>query len=474
MFRLIFTLLLILIINSNIYAQNFEWAGAFNGWEKVFGYSIAVDNDGNVLITGGFMGTVDFDPGVGVYDLTSNSEEDVFITKQDKDGNFLWVKCFGGISANGHPANSDVGRSIVADKDGNVYVCGAFENTVDFDPGPGIYNVTSAGGNEIFIIKLDSAGEFVWVKTINYGIAYSLNIGIDGNICVTGEFSSIVDFDPGSGVLNLDSSEGNTFVLKMDTSGNLIWAKNFNNKMGGAVYKRNSITTDLYGNVLITGGFYLTVDFDPGPGVYNLTGHGNAPNFDIYVLKLDKDGNFIWVKNMGGSANVASYSISTDKDGNLYTTGRLIGTVDFDPGLGVYILSSVNQYSDIFISKLDVNGNYVWAKQMGGDGDDRGWSVTTDKYGNIYTTGWFAIEGDFDPGPGVYTLRPSLVSQGFADIFISKLDTNGDFVWALGIGDTNGYSYEGYSIFVDKNTNVYLTGIFVEPGDFDPGPGLIY
>lgn len=473
------SILLLLVFNSWIgFSQKFEWAGAFNGWDKVFGYSVAVDQTGNVLTTGIFEGTVDFDPGPGVYNLSSNGQFDAYITKLDKDGKFLWAISFGGNSTSGISSYQDAGYSISTDKDGNVYVCGAFEYTVDFDPGPGVYNITFAGGNDLFILKLDPYGQFVWVKTFGsggYDVAFSLSFDIDQNIYILGLFSGILDFDPGPSFLNLDASTGRTFVLKMDTNGNTIWAKNFNTNYTQSFYSPfgNSIATDKNGNILITDSFYSTVDFDPGPGVYNLTGY-NGTGGDIYILKLDNNGNFVWAKKISISVGprLHSYAISCDNYGNVYVTGEFGSSTDFDPDTGIYNLTTSNTTLDIFISKLDANGNFVWAKQMGGANDDVGFSVTTDKFGNVYTTGKFDQEGDFDPGPGVYTLKPSpITTYCCGDMFVSKLDSNGDFVWAIGIGDTKGYWYLGQSVFIDKNINVYLTGRFYQPGDFDPGPG---
>ncbi len=170
MSRIILFYIALSFINNSLIAQNVEWGKTFGGNLGGnflnYGRSIAVDDDGNIYTTGSFEGTGDFDPGPGVYNLTSNSEYDVFISKLDRNGNFLWAKCFGGMSSNVSAPISDIGYGIVTDKDGNVYVCGAFENTVDFDPGSGVYNISSSGGEDIFILKLDASGNFIWVKTL--------------------------------------------------------------------------------------------------------------------------------------------------------------------------------------------------------------------------------------------------------------------------------------------------------------------
>src|SRR5690606_26678071 len=105
-----------------------------------------------------------------------------------------------------------------------------------------------------------------------------------------------------------------------------------------------------------------TVDFDPGNGVFNLT---SADFEDIFISKLDANGNFVWAKRIGGTGSDFGYAISIDNNGNIYTTGAFMGTADFDPGTGSYTMSS-SGFFDAFILKLDANGNFVWAKQFSG------------------------------------------------------------------------------------------------------------
>ncbi len=174
-----------------------------------------------------------------------------------------------------------------------------------------------------------------------------------------------------------------------------------------------SIAVDAAENVYTSGYFWLTADFDPGAGTFNLTPAGSA---DIFVSKLDASGNFVWAKNMGGTNFDRGTNIGVDNSGNVYTTGTFEGTSDFDPGAGVVNLTSAGN-NDIFISKLDASGNFVWAKRMGGTSSDGVSSIAIDSSGNIYTTGSFEGTADFDPGAGVV----NLTSVGNNDIFVSKL-----------------------------------------------------
>jgi len=177
------------------------------------GNSIALDAFGNVYTTGHFEGTADIDPGAGVFNLTSAGLYDIFISKLDASGNFAWAKAMGG-------AGYEYGLSIALDADGNVYTTGGFFSaTVDFDPGGGVLNLTSAGGYDIFISKLDASGNFAWAKAMGGTTrdqAGSIALDDSGNVYTTGYFHDTPDFDPGAGVFNLTSA-GNSdiFVHKM-------------------------------------------------------------------------------------------------------------------------------------------------------------------------------------------------------------------------------------------------------------------
>ena len=141
----------------------------------------------------------------------------------------------------------------------------------------------------------------------------------------------------------------------------------------------------------------------------------------------------IAVAKFGGTLTDQSYSIVVDSSGNVYTTGRFNGTADFDPGPGTANLVSSGS-TDVFVSKLNSAGELVWVKQLGGTSTagDFSESVAVDSSGNVYTTGWFNGTADFDPGAGT----ANLVSAGNSDVFVSKLDSTGTFVWAKQLSGT--------------------------------------
>ncbi len=369
----------------------------------------------------------------------------------------VWAKQMGGSS-------HDTGHYITTDNTGNVFTTGGFWGTADFDPGPGIQNLSSAGMSDIFIHKLDSDGNLLWVKQMGAGSGdwgRSITTDDNGNVYITGVFQGTVDFDPGAGVHNFTSAGfDDIFIQKLDSNGNFLWAK----QMGSSGFDKGySLITDVSGNVYSTGKFTNTVDFDPGVGIYNLTSFGDG---DIFIQKLDSDGNFVFAKQMGGdSGNDWGYSITIDGSSNLYTTGNFTGTVDFDPGTDLHYLTSAGSF-DVFIQKLDSNGNFVWAKRVGGIHFDEGYSITIDGNSNVFTTGIFQGTVDFDPNIEVQ----NLTSEGMFDIFIQKLNSDGNYLWAKQMGGSD-IDY-GRSIITDASGDVYITGNFRDTVDFDPGVGV--
>jgi hypothetical protein len=446
---------------------NYLWAKSVGSALSNDSRGITVDSNGNSVISGMYTGTVDFNPGGGSADLTSNGSNDIFLLKLDSFGNFSWAKSIGS-------STSDESYAITGDDSGNIYTTGPFSGVVDFDPGDGVANLTSAGSFDIFVSKLDASGNYVWAKRMGGTSSESgdaIEVDSSGNVYTTGEFSGTADFDPGTGTANLTSvGQRDAFFSKLDASGNYVWAKNIGESLPAW---GQSITVDRNGDVYATGGFQGTVDFDSGAGTANLTSNGD---YDVYILKLDSSGNYVWVKRFGGLGNDTGFFLTNDYSGNIYTTGFFNGTVDFEPGTRTSEFTSQGS-ADIFISKLDPNGGVSYwnnkstssniaASVFGGEGGEQGISIAVDSSGNIYSTGVFTGTADFDPSDGV----SNLTSAGENDIFISKLDPSGNLLWAKRFGDTTGDT--GKSIAIDSSGNVLVTGDFTGTIDFDPGTGV--
>jgi hypothetical protein len=287
-----------------------------------------------------------------------------------------------------------------------------------------------------------------------------LRIDTSDNRVTVGSFSGMGDFDPGAGNFDLTAIGAvDAFVSKLSADGGFLWAK----QIGGAgnAYSEG-VAIDSFGNIYISGFFNNTVDFDPGAEGFTMTSNGN---FDCFILKLDTDGNFVWAKRFGGSGPDRNQAIEVDALGTVYTTGIFNLTVDFDPGSGSFPLTSLGGSYDVFISKLDTDGNFIWAKQIGGVSNVFSKDIALDVSGNVYSTGYFSNGSpDFDPGAGIFTMELT----GAEKMYISKLDASGNFVWAKqAFGNVVNHAN---SIAISGN-DLVVSGFFIGIQDFDPGDG---
>jgi len=423
------------------------------GWARTWGgpgsdcpWGVAVDSSGSVYVTGRLAGTVDFNPGGGD-PHTSNGEFDVFLSKFDSRGNFKWARTWGGL----HP---DQGWGVAADGSGNVYVTGYFGDTVDFDPDGGDPHASN-GEWDVFLSKFDSFGNFIWARTWG-GSGYDEGRGVvvdgSGNVYVTGQFLGAVDFDPSGGDPHTSNGEGDVFLSKFDSSGDFIWVLTWGGLSSECGY---GVAADGSGKVYVTGWFKGTADFNPSGGDPH-TSNGTA---DVFLSKFDSSGNFIRAWTWGGISFDEGQGVTADGSGNAYVTGYFIATTDFDPNGGDPHTS--NGENDVFLSKFDSSGDFIWALTWGGLSSECGYGVAADGSGNVYVTGWFSGTTDFNPQGG-----DPHTSNGGGDAFLSKFDSSGDFEWARTWGGL--WRTCGIGVAADGSGKVYTTGYFAGTVDFAP------
>ena len=382
----------------------FQWAQNIGSSSNDRGLGIATDSDGNVLATGYFSGSIDID-GNGTDDLTSNGGQDSYIAKFDRDGNFLWAQNIGG-------SNGDKGHSIAADRDGNVLATGYFRDSIDID-GNDINDLTSNGQRDSYVAKFDKNGNFLWAQNIG-GVGDENGRGItthsDGNVWITGYFDAAIDID---GDANNDLStngSSDSYIAKFDIDGNFQWAQNIGGSNGD---RGTGIATDKDGNVLATGYFQGSMDIDED-GTDDLTSNGGQ---DGYMVKFDRDGNFLSGQNIGGESNDNSRSITTDSNGNVWATGYFEGSMDID-GDDTDDLTS-NGGLDSYVAKFNSDGDFQWAKNLGGRRRDRGFAIARDNDGNVWATGYVNGSIDIDKNG-----TNDLISNARDDIYIIKFSEN--------------------------------------------------
>ncbi|MCF8372446.1 MAG: SBBP repeat-containing protein [Bacteroidales bacterium] len=452
----IFTLLGILWIATVIHSQEltFEWAFGCGSSGITKSFSMAIDELENVYITGRFTDTVDFDPGMTNFSLIGTNYGSPFIASYDKHKNLRWAFTY----ENG---DHHYATSIATDNEGFIYTTGGFTDTVDFDPGPGMFQLYphSIGVLDIYICKFDSTGSFIWAKNIgDIYSEYGTTIKTDqfNNIYLTGVMTGIVDFDPGPGISNV-TGYGNydVFVAKYSSSGELNWAKAFG---GAGEDYGDGIAVDLNGNVYVTGRFYEFADFDPGIGTNLIYSNGLD---DIFICKFDAVGNIGWVRTIGGTEGDSGKDISVDPSGNVYTTGVFSNNVDFDPGPPWCYYSSYGG-PDVFICKHDPTGKFEWAKRVGGYTLDASNSIFVDPNGFVFTTGLFKGSFNTGQGNGIPILNSSIY-----DAFVAVFDFDGSFIWADHFGHIPPGGSCGISICRGPDTSFYLLGDYYNSIDFN-------
>lgn len=419
-------------------------------------YGIATDASGNVIITGNFSGTADFDPGAGTHNLTATANGDAFLAKYNSSGSLLWAHALGG-------SDTDIGEAVAADGAGNVYIGISFGNVIDMDPGAGVASFTSPGFSSSIIAKYDANGNYVWgfmLASLSSSGISDIKVDAANNVYFTGSFHGTVDFDPGLGVNNLVSN-GNSdiFFAKYDANGNYLLAKSFG---AGAFDTGTHLHLDASQAIYVSGYYRFTVDFDPGAGVANITASGTLN--DIFFAKYDPLGNYVWARSLGSTSNDIPGGLSVDAAGNVIVSGGFSGTVDFDPGAGTAHLTALGR--DIFIAKYDIGGNYTWAKRIGFTGTETAYAITGDGSGGFYIAGEFTSTVDFDADAPV----SNLTAFGNTDIFLARYTANGVFVNAGGLGGISSEIAMDMAL-VDAN-NVLVTGYFQGTADFDPGAGV--
>jgi hypothetical protein len=410
-------------------AGGVAWAKGFGTIVDEEGIAVAVDGSNNVLLAGYTNGTVDY--GCGPLSA-AGSGDGALVVKYSPSGSCLWSRSLG--------VGADA-MSVAVDAAGNVYLHGISTEATDF--GGGV--IPWAGGNDVFVVKLDPNGNFLWAK--GYGDAFNQNavsIVVDGpgDVYLYGYFQGTVSF----GGPTLTSAGGNDlYVAKLTTNGAHVWSKRF-----GELSNQNAkaATLDPSGNLIIVGNLNGSIDFGGGM----LTSAGFA---DVFVAKLTSAGAHVWSKRFGDSSDQNGAGVATDPQGNVILAGYYSGSIDFGGGT----LTSASG-SDVYLTKLSPAGAHVWSKTFPGTSNQSANAVAVDPSGACAITGITTGSTDFGGGSG-------LPHAGGGDVYVAKYDANGNHLWSRAFGD--GAAQAGKAIAVDSTGAAIITGIYLGPTDFGAG-----
>lgn len=337
--------------------------------------------------------------------------------------NWQWAK-----SALG-TGGDDVGNAITIAPSGDLFVTGNLQGPVTFD--------TITVNDGMFVAKYSSAGGVYWAKNSNgpmFEQGRAVVSDAQGNVYVSGGFRDTVDF---GGVTVASLGGLDAFVAKYNSSGALQWVTT----AGGTGWDRaGNIGRDSLGNLYISG--YVTGTAYVGNDTLN------AATSDVFVAKLDANGNYIWAYNMGGAQSDGANAMAVDSAGNTYLTGYFRDIATF----GTYTLTT-GADNNVFVTKVSPSGAVLWALQNTGTAGEYefGNGISLDAAGNVYVCGSFGQTSSF----GTY----SVTSAGAADIFIAKFSPGGTPLWQERAGGTL-YDMEGGEIVTDLNGNSYLSGSY--------------
>ncbi len=435
MIRLINILILFVICAvsyGNLFSQDSHIIQKIAGTNNDYGRSIGVDSLGNVYVLGDFSSsTLTLNNGIS---LSSDGSGDLFLAKYNSNGVCQWAQKIAGSGA-------DVASNVVVDKYGNSYFTGySSSSNVSFNNGQ---SITNSGSNDAFVAKYNTDGLCQWAQKIagsNSDYAYGVDLDANQNVYVSGNFSSsIISFNNGISLSNSGSLD--IFIAKYNSAGLCQWAQKI---YGSSAEYSYSLAVDKNNDIFVTGYYSSsTLNFNNGVTL------SNSGSSDIFVTKYSTNGSCYWAKRIYGSAVDESYSIDTDSKGNAYLSGSFTS-----PTLTFESFTTINNFAqrDIYVTKIDNNGNFKWANRIYGNSNDFGKYIHLDNKDNVWLAGYYTSDSL------IFSSTLKLQEVQGTDAYVAKIDTNGNVLKIKRIfGNVSDY-IEG--ITNNSKDSIFIVGYF--------------
>ncbi|WP_372934193.1 SBBP repeat-containing protein [Mariniphaga sediminis] len=409
---------------------NWAWATSAGGSSSDYGQGICSDNNGNVFTTGYFDQSITF----GNITLTDLGGSDIFVVKYNAQGDVIWANSYGGTSF-------DYASRITSDAQGNIILTGGFRSE-----SIGFGNTTLANPNgpeAFFVTKINPQGDVLWAKTAaNDSNCWGNDLTADteGNVIVTGSFSGTSAAFGTVTLNNTSQTFTDFFIVKYNALGDVIWAQSFggNNNDSGS-----GLVSDSNDNIFMIGAYQSSEI------TFGVTTFHNSGGIDYFMLQFDSSGNLIWMRKAMGDGNEIGRGIDIDQNGNLYVTGTFSGTY------ATFELTTLtgNGYDNMFIIKYNSLGHLQWIHSPLGNDNDEPYALTVDHDGSVLVT------GEYYSNPlTLGTFELSNTSTDYSNLFVTKINPEGLFAWALSTGGSD--DDYGLNITTLSNGNAYLTGGF--------------
>lgn len=443
----VFLIVFLFGLNSNLLAQAYTWGTSFGGMYTDNITGMVTDASGNVYITGTYNGTIT----VGTTTINSLGLLDMYIAKYSSAGALVWLRAIGG-------SNNDYANDIAVDGAGNVTIVGSFESSVDFNPSAtATYMVSTALFNirDGFVLRLNSAGNFVWAKTFasdTYCSASSVALDAAGNIYVVGDFYGQIDANPSAANVMLNAvGQNDGFLIKLNSVGTYLWNKTYTT---GIADEATEVAVDALSNVIVAG----------------------KMSYVPFIVKYSGVGVVSWSKNLEGGAGLFVDDIAIDSWGNIFMGGSYSDSLDIDLGSGknMWYDAGTGDYN-MFILKLNASGNTLWGQQTlsyfgGGTNDEYLDALAVDAAGSVYATGTTEGSGCMPVNTTVFNNLSPQVKSVFGgqnrNLFVVKYGKDGSygsgFEWYFPVLDAIG------KISVDGSGNIYTTGTFYSYAILNP------
>ncbi|MCX6350245.1 MAG: SBBP repeat-containing protein, partial [Bacteroidetes bacterium] len=376
--------------------------------------------------------------------------------------NFTQAQKFGSLNIAGG-SSFDFSRRLITDVSGNMYVLGAFTDSITFDKAGTKITLAGAGDYDYFLAKYDCQRNFVWARSMgssqnDLATYWGAGLAVDksGNVYITASFQDKINFETtsGSSAISLTAKgEYDIFFAKYDANGKALWATLAG---GTGTDESSAMKMDADGKILICGEFNNTTYFLDTKG--NSTALKSSGHRDVFIAKYNDDGSLNWVKSYGDTAEDVVNGMEMDKAGNIFITGNYgYGATQISFGS----LSLKNSGGmGMFIAKLDSKGSALWLQGSGENSDENGADITTDDFGNVYLTGSYNTSAKPSSADGK-TL--SISAKGDQDIFTAKYDAQGNLIWLQTTGGTeDDMPYKT----VLKDNSIYIAGTFISSFSF--------
>ena len=476
-----------LLLPSLLFCQTTDWVKSFGGTESDKGISIGTDSSGNVYISGYYNTSADFDQITLTNNNASGTNKENFVAKLDSNGNVLWA-IPGGNQSGGCCDDRALGMHVTPG--GDVFITGTFWSSyyLGVRGAPGTIDVPGSQRNahdNSLLAKIDTDGNPQWV--IGFGgdntsggcswpiydaddHSYDVKVDSDGFIYVTGFFSGYdADFD---GFTITNPEWGNDcqpmgYIGKLDSNGTWLWVDKFDGIKDQRGSRDNRLAIDQFSNIYVVGGFQ-----DRGPnqvanfGPFSLNSNGE---WDAFIFKMDKEGNWLWAEGIGSNKTDRANSIAIDICDDIYITGEYRNPMVF-PGANASNGSdtlSHKQKRDVFIAKMNNQGQWKWAKRARSSATDKPYQMSVDRNKQVFLCG---TSGDSLKFNDNLTVTSQIPGDTTMSAWVAQLDgsTNtGDWVWAKLAGSDTDDDDRTNDICPDGFGNVYAVGFFEDLADFD-------